>query len=121
MVPGILVGQALDQKWDTADLLVLTSRIETYGLVVVEALARGIPAVVSAGTGAVEALQEGGPQTVPRHPARPSRLATRRAWRWCCAGGSPNRCCGTHGGRRRSLGEIRCPDGSRRQRRCWHT
>jgi glycosyltransferase involved in cell wall biosynthesis len=59
MVPGTLAGQALDQKWDTADLLVLTSRIETYGLVVVEALARGIPAVVSRGTGAVEALQEG--------------------------------------------------------------
>ena len=58
-VPGILVGQALDQKWDTVDLLVLTSRIETYGLVVVEALARGIPAVVSADTGAVEALREG--------------------------------------------------------------
>ncbi len=56
-VPGVLVGPALDQQWDTADLLVLTSRIETYGLVVVEALARGIPAVVSAGTGAVEALQ----------------------------------------------------------------
>ena len=35
------------------------SRTETYGLVVVEALARGIPAVVSAGTGAIEALQEG--------------------------------------------------------------
>ena len=59
MVPGILAGPALDEKWDTADLLVLTSRIETYGLVVVEALARGIAAVVSAGTGAVEALQEG--------------------------------------------------------------
>ncbi len=58
-VPGTLIGQALDQKWDTTDLLVLTSRIETYGLVVVEALARGIPAVVSADTGAVEALREG--------------------------------------------------------------
>ncbi|HET9777953.1 MAG TPA: glycosyltransferase family 4 protein [Propionibacteriaceae bacterium] len=59
MVPGVLVGQALDQKWEVADLLVLTSRVETYGLVVTEALARGIPAIVSAGTGAVEALQEG--------------------------------------------------------------
>jgi glycosyltransferase involved in cell wall biosynthesis len=59
MVPGALVGQALDQKWRDADLLVLTSRVETYGLVVTEALARGIPAIVSAGTGAVEALQEG--------------------------------------------------------------
>ena len=59
MVPGVVVGQALDQKWAVADLLVLTSRVETYGLVVTEALARGIPAVVSVGTGAVEALQEG--------------------------------------------------------------
>jgi glycosyltransferase involved in cell wall biosynthesis len=59
LVPGVLIGQALDQKWDAADLLVLISRVETYGLVVLEALARGIPAVVSAGTGAVEALQEG--------------------------------------------------------------
>ena len=58
-VPGTLTGSVLDQEWDAADLLVLPSRIETYGLVVVEALARGIPAVVSAGTGAIEALQEG--------------------------------------------------------------
>jgi glycosyltransferase involved in cell wall biosynthesis len=58
-VPGALAGSALDRKWEAADLLVLPSRTETYGLVVVEALARGIPAVVSAGTGAIEALQEG--------------------------------------------------------------
>jgi glycosyltransferase involved in cell wall biosynthesis len=59
MVPGVLAGQALDQKWEVADLFVLPSRVETYGMVVTEALARGIPAIVSAGTGAVEALQEG--------------------------------------------------------------
>jgi glycosyltransferase involved in cell wall biosynthesis len=59
LVPGALAGSVLDQNWDTADLLVLPSRIETFGLVVVEALARGIPAVVTAGTGAIEALQEG--------------------------------------------------------------
>jgi glycosyltransferase involved in cell wall biosynthesis len=58
-VPGTLAGEALDQEWDATDLLVLSSRTESYGLVVVEALARGIPAVVSAGTGAVEALGEG--------------------------------------------------------------
>ena len=58
-VPGALAGSALDRKWEAADLVVLPSRTETYGLVVVEALARGIPAVVSAGTGAIEALQEG--------------------------------------------------------------
>jgi glycosyltransferase involved in cell wall biosynthesis len=58
-VPGMLAGQTLDQEWEAADLLVLPSRTETYGLVVGEALARGIPAVVPAGTGAVEALQQG--------------------------------------------------------------
>jgi glycosyltransferase involved in cell wall biosynthesis len=64
-VPGALVSAALDQKWDATDLLVLPSRIETYGLVIIEALARGIPAVVTAGTGAVEALGSGGtPQAV---------------------------------------------------------
>jgi glycosyltransferase involved in cell wall biosynthesis len=58
-VTGALTGSALDQQWDAADLLVLPSRIETFGLVVTEALARGIPAIVSASTGAVEALQQG--------------------------------------------------------------
>jgi glycosyltransferase involved in cell wall biosynthesis len=58
-VTGALTGSALDQRWDAADLLVLPSRIETFGLVVTEALARGIPAIVSASTGAVEALQQG--------------------------------------------------------------
>jgi glycosyltransferase involved in cell wall biosynthesis len=58
-VPGTLRGQSLDQEWDAADLLVLPSRTETYGLVIVEALARGIAAVVTEDTGAVEALQHG--------------------------------------------------------------
>jgi glycosyltransferase involved in cell wall biosynthesis len=58
-VTGALTGSALDQRWDAADLLILPSRVETFGLVVTEALARGIPAIVSAGTGAVEALQQG--------------------------------------------------------------
>ncbi|WP_447924547.1 glycosyltransferase family 4 protein [Georgenia muralis] len=55
-LPGPLTGPALDEEWRATDLLVLPSRTETFGLVVVEALARGIPAVVGAGTGAEEAL-----------------------------------------------------------------
>jgi glycosyltransferase involved in cell wall biosynthesis len=58
-VPGVLADQALDREWAAADLLLLPSRIETYGLVIGEALARGIPAVVPAGTGALEALNQG--------------------------------------------------------------
>ncbi|GGG52376.1 glycosyl transferase [Kocuria dechangensis] len=53
---GPLTGAALEAQWEATDLLVLSSTAETYGMVVAEALAHGIPAVVPAGTGAVEAL-----------------------------------------------------------------
>ena len=54
-VPGSRVGEALEAVWARTDLLVHTSRSETYGMVVSEALARGIPSIVASGTGAVEA------------------------------------------------------------------
>ena len=55
-ITGPLIGTELEHVWAETDLLVLTSRSETYGMAVIEALARGIPAIVSAGTGSVEAL-----------------------------------------------------------------
>jgi glycosyltransferase involved in cell wall biosynthesis len=58
-VTGQLSGEQLEDEWRAADLSLLISRTETYGLVVTESLARGIPAVVRAGTGAVEALEAG--------------------------------------------------------------
>ncbi|MGY3318487.1 glycosyltransferase family 4 protein [Arthrobacter sp. TE12232] len=65
-IPGELRGSELDAEWDAADLSLLISRAETYGLVVTESLARGIPVVVREGTGAVEALAAG---TFPGTPA----------------------------------------------------
>ncbi|MBB5748679.1 glycosyltransferase family 4 protein [Micrococcus sp. TA1] len=62
-VTGPLHGRDLDAVWDATDLLVHTSRAETYGMVVAEALARGIPSVVASGTGAVEA--QGAGETFP--------------------------------------------------------
>lgn len=53
-------GEELEQIWSATDLLVLPSRAETYGMVVTEALAHGIPALVPARTGAVEALHGSG-------------------------------------------------------------
>jgi glycosyltransferase involved in cell wall biosynthesis len=58
-VTGPRVGPELEAVWAETDLLVHTSRAETYGMVVAEALARGVPAVVASGTGAVEALRVG--------------------------------------------------------------
>ena len=46
---------AREAAWAGADLALLPSRVETFGMVVTEALARGVPAVVGEG-GAVEAL-----------------------------------------------------------------
>jgi glycosyltransferase involved in cell wall biosynthesis len=53
---GALTGAALNRAWEATDILLLPSRAETWGMAVTEALARGIPAVVSRGTGAQEAL-----------------------------------------------------------------
>jgi glycosyltransferase involved in cell wall biosynthesis len=58
-IPGELRVAALEGEWAAADLSLLISQAETYGLVVTESLARGIPVVVRAGTGAVEALRAG--------------------------------------------------------------
>jgi glycosyltransferase involved in cell wall biosynthesis len=57
---GPLVGDEREAAYAGADLLVHPARHETWGMVVTEALARGIPAVVADGTGAVEALTSGG-------------------------------------------------------------
>jgi glycosyltransferase involved in cell wall biosynthesis len=53
---GPLVGDALHTAYAAADLLVLASRGETYGMVVAEALARGIPVVAAATGGLPETL-----------------------------------------------------------------
>jgi glycosyltransferase involved in cell wall biosynthesis len=53
---GPLSGRALAAAYGAADLLVLASRSESYGMVVVEALAHGLPVVATAVGGVPEAL-----------------------------------------------------------------
>ncbi|MFC0505608.1 glycosyltransferase family 4 protein [Micromonospora costi] len=53
---GPRTGAELDAAYAAADLLVLPSRAETYGMVVVEALARGVPVLGTAVGGLPEAL-----------------------------------------------------------------
>ncbi|MFE5836326.1 glycosyltransferase [Arthrobacter sp. NPDC056493] len=66
-LPGELTGEALEQQWHAADLSMLISRVEAFGMAVTESVARGVPVIVRAGTGAVEALGLGS-ETVPGPP-----------------------------------------------------
>ena len=56
---GPLTGPDLDRSYAAADLTVLASRAETYGMVVTEALARGLPVVAANVGGVTEALGHG--------------------------------------------------------------
>ncbi|HEY3712235.1 MAG TPA: glycosyltransferase family 4 protein [Amycolatopsis sp.] len=58
-------GAGLDAAYDTADLLVLPSHAETYGMVVTEALARGIPVLATDVGGVRDALGTSPGGTVP--------------------------------------------------------
>jgi len=82
--PGPAAGADLDRRYAAADLLVLASRGETYGMVVTEALARGLPVVASDVGGLTEALGYGGNGVRPGllvPPDDPAALATAlRAW-----------------------------------------
>ncbi|MFY7070441.1 glycosyltransferase family 4 protein [Nocardiopsis changdeensis] len=55
-LPGPLTGADLDAAYAAADLLVLPTRAETYGMVVTEALARAVPVLASGVGGVPEAL-----------------------------------------------------------------
>jgi glycosyltransferase involved in cell wall biosynthesis len=76
---GPLTGAALDGAYAAADVLVLASRGETYGMVVTEALAHGLPVVATAVGGLPSTLGEGprrgapGLLVPPHDPAALSR------------------------------------------------
>jgi glycosyltransferase involved in cell wall biosynthesis len=76
--PGTRTGAELDRAYASADLLVHASRAETYGLVVTEALARGLPVIATEVGGLAEALGEGAAGTRPGllvEPDDPAALA----------------------------------------------
>jgi glycosyltransferase involved in cell wall biosynthesis len=81
---GPRTGNDLDHAYARADLMVLASRAETYGMVVTEALARGVPVVAADVDGVPEALGHGadgvrpGLLVPPEDP--PALAAALRAW-----------------------------------------
>lgn len=86
---GELTGDPLEAEWARANLSLLVSRQEAFGMAVTESLAHGVPVLVREGTGAVEALSlaslvsaDGGPRLpgaalpLPEGgPESPGRLA----------------------------------------------
>ncbi len=82
--PGPCTGAALHRNYAAADLMVLASRAETYGMVVTEALARGVPVLAADVGGLTEALGHGADGIRPGllvPPNDPAALgAALRAW-----------------------------------------
>jgi glycosyltransferase involved in cell wall biosynthesis len=82
--PGPQTGADLDRAYAAADVVVLPSRAETYGMVVVEALARGLPVIATDVGGVPEALGRDGAGIRPGllvPPDDPAALGSAlRAW-----------------------------------------
>jgi glycosyltransferase involved in cell wall biosynthesis len=62
---GPRTGEGLDRAYTGADLLVLASHAETYGMVLTEALARGVPVLAAEVGGVGEAMGHGDDGTRP--------------------------------------------------------
>jgi glycosyltransferase involved in cell wall biosynthesis len=77
---GVLTGRRLARAYHAADLVVVPSRAESYGMVVAEAMARGIP-VVAARVGGVPEVIAGSTAAVLIPPDDPVALrAVLRQW-----------------------------------------
>ncbi|HEX6652089.1 MAG TPA: glycosyltransferase family 4 protein [Thermoleophilaceae bacterium] len=81
---GALTGEELAGAYAAADLLVLPSHAETYGMVITEALARGVPVLATDVGGVTEALgraDDGARPGLLIPPGDPAALgAALRAW-----------------------------------------
>lgn len=81
---GPRTGADLDHTYAAADLVLLASRAETYGMVVTEALARGLPVLAADVGGLTEALGHGAncnrPGLLVPPDDAPAFAAALRAW-----------------------------------------
>ena len=73
---GVLHGEELAQAYASADLFVFPSTTDTYGNVVVEAMASGLPVVVS---------NQGGPAELLRDPKDGERVVAGDLANWVAA------------------------------------
>jgi glycosyltransferase involved in cell wall biosynthesis len=85
---GALPPAGVAAAYDAADLLVLPSRVETYGMVLTEALARGVPVVATRTGGVADTVGRALDGRVPGllvPPSDPEALAAALR-RWCTDG-----------------------------------
>ena len=73
LLTGPRTGAELEAAYAAADVLVLASRAETYGMVVTEALARGLPGASPRDVGGVPEALGSAPDGTPARPAGPGR------------------------------------------------
>jgi glycosyltransferase involved in cell wall biosynthesis len=76
--PGAQAERELARSYEAADVLVVPSRAETYGMVVAEALARGLPVIAAEVGGVPEALGQAADGTRPGLLVRPGDPAALR-------------------------------------------
>lgn len=79
VVRPAVAQSGLADLYRSADCFVLPSRHDSFGMAVLEAMACGLPAIVSAMVGAREAIEEGGSGWVVPFGDAPA-LAARMAW-----------------------------------------
>ncbi|MFN8108578.1 MAG: glycosyltransferase family 4 protein [Thermoleophilia bacterium] len=83
---GPHTGRELRRRYAAADLVVLASRAETFGMVLTEALAHGVPVLATRVGGVTEAVGHGADGTVPGllvPPGDPAALGAALR-RWLC-------------------------------------
>ncbi|MFF2203920.1 glycosyltransferase family 4 protein [Streptomyces sp. NPDC058145] len=84
LLAGPRAGAELDAEYASADLMVLTSYAETYGMAITEALARGVPVLATDVGGVSEAVgraPDGGVPGILVPPEDPAALAAElRGW-----------------------------------------
>lgn len=57
---GFLTGESKEEAFDSSDVFILPSQRENYGIVVVEAMARGLPVVISGEVGIARYVERAG-------------------------------------------------------------
>jgi len=71
---GLISADALKQCYYEADILVVSNHMQTWGLLVFEAMSTGLPVILSKSVGAAEILKDG-EEVIMIDPGSPEQIA----------------------------------------------